>query len=51
MPDFVPVIAESRMDLGATVIEIEVGGAVVRAAPGIDLSFLGEVIRLLKALS
>lgn len=51
IPDFVPVVAESRMGLGITAIEIEVGGAVVRAAPGADLFFLGEVIRLLKALA
>jgi transposase len=50
MPDFVPVVAESRMSSGTTVIEIEVGGAVVRARPGVDLSFLGEIIRVLKAM-
>jgi len=50
MPDFVPVVAESRMSSGTTVIEIEVGGAVVRARPGVDLSFLGEIIGVLKAM-
>ena len=49
MPDFVPVVAERRAVSGATAIEIEVGGAVVRAGPGVDLVFLGEIVRLLQA--
>ena len=49
MPDFVPVVAESRIGSGAAVIEIEVGGAVVRARPGVDLLFLSEIIGVLKA--
>ena len=49
MPDFVPVVAESRVGSGAGAIEIAVGDAVVRAGPGVDLTFLGEIIRLLKA--
>jgi transposase len=48
MPDFVPVVAESRVGSGAAAIEIAVGAAVVRAGPGVDLTFLGEIIRLLK---
>ena len=48
MPDFVPVVADSRAGSSAAAIEIEVGGAVVRAGPGVDLVFLGEIIRLLK---
>lgn len=48
MPDFVPVMAESRGASGAAVIEIEIGGAVLRAGPGVDLAFLGEIVRLLK---
>jgi len=50
MPDFVPVVAESRIGSGAAVIEIEVGGAVVRARPGVDLLFLSEIIGVLKAM-
>lgn len=49
VPDFVPVIAEHRADAGGTAIEIEIGGAVVRAGPGIDLAFLRKVLRLLRA--
>lgn len=49
MPDFVPVVAERRAVSGAMAIEIEVGGAVVRAGPGVDLVFLGEIVRLLQA--
>ena len=51
MPDFVSVVAESRMGSGTTVIEIEVGGAVVRARPGVELSFLSQIIRVLKAIA
>lgn len=47
-PDFVPIVAETRVEPNAT-IEIEIGGAIVRVAPGVDPAFLGEVIRLLKA--
>ena len=51
VPDFVPVLAEHRADAGAAAIEIEIaiGGAVVRAGPGIDLGFLRKVLRLLRA--
>jgi len=49
VPDFVPLIADSAASSGAAAIEIAVGGAVVRAGPGVDLAFLGEIIRLLKA--
>lgn len=47
--DFVPIVAENRIGSGAAAIEIEIGGALVRAGPGVDPGFLGEVIRLLKA--
>ena len=30
-------------------IEIEIGGAVLRADAGVDLAFLGKIVRLLKA--
>jgi len=32
-------------------VEIEVGGAVVRARPGVELSFLSQIIRVLKAIA
>jgi transposase len=49
MPDFVPLVSESRAVSRTAAIEIEIGGAVLRADAGIDLRFLGKVIRLLKA--
>jgi hypothetical protein len=49
MPDFVPVMADSRAGSSTAAIEIEVGGAVVRAGPGVDLVFLGEIVPLLQA--
>ena len=50
MPEFVPIVAEHRADAGAAAaIEIAVGDAVVRARPGVDLAFLGDIIRVLKA--
>jgi transposase len=47
--DFVPVVAERRPASGTGAIEIEIGGAVLRADAGVDLAFLGKVVRLLKA--
>ena len=49
LPDFVPVVAESRAVSRTAAIEIEIGGAVLRADAGADLAFLGKVIRLLRA--
>jgi transposase len=49
MPDFVPIVPERRSAFGAAAIELEIGGAVLRADAGIDLAFLGKIIRLLKA--
>ena len=49
MPDFVPIVAARRSVSGAAAIELEIGGAVLRADAGIDLAFLGKIIRLLKA--
>jgi len=46
---FVPIVAENRIGSGAAAIEIEVGGMVVRVGPGVDVGFLGEIIRVLKA--
>ena len=49
MPDFVPIVPERRSASGAAAIELEIGGAVLRADVGVDLAFLGKVIRLLRA--
>ena len=49
MPDFVPIVPESRAVSRTAAIEIEIGGAVLRADAGVDLSFLGKIVRLLKA--
>jgi len=56
-PLFVPVVTELRHDgmmsgalaQGCAAITIEIGGAVVRAAPGVDLAWLREVLRAVKA--
>ena len=49
MPDFVPLVPENRAASRTAAIEIEIGGAVLRADAGVDLAFLGKIIRLLKA--
>ena len=49
LPDFVPVIAESRAVSATAMIEIAVGDAVLRVGPGVDLALLGKVIGVLKA--
>jgi transposase len=49
--DFVPVVAENRIGSGPAAIDIEIGSAIVRIGPGVDLTVLGEVIRLLKAMA
>jgi transposase len=49
MPDFVPIVPERRSASGAAAIELEIGGAVLRTDTGVDLTFLGQIIRLLKA--
>ena len=49
LPDFVPIALESRAASRTALIEIEIGGAVLRADAGVDLAFLGEIIRMLKA--
>ena len=56
-PMFVPVVTELHHDgmtaaasaQGATAITIEIGGAVVRAAPGVDPAWLRDVLRAVKA--
>ena len=49
LPDFVPIVPASRSASRTAVIEIEIGGAVLRTDAGVELAFLGKVIRLLKA--
>jgi transposase len=49
IPDFVPIVPDSRAAPRTTVIEIEIGGTVLRAGAGVDLTFLGKIVRLLKA--
>ena len=49
LPDFVPIVPESRAAFRTAAIEIEIGGAVLRADAGVYLAFLGKIIRLLKA--
>ena len=48
LPDFVPIVPENRAASRRGVIEIEIGGAVLRADAGVDLAFLGKIVRLLK---
>jgi transposase len=49
MPDFVPIVPERHSASSAAAIEIEIGGVVLRAGTGVDLAFLGKIVRLLKA--
>jgi transposase len=49
IPEFVPVMAESRVAPIMSIVEIEIGGATVRFGPGVDLALLGEIVRVLKA--
>ncbi len=49
LPDFVPIVSDSRAATRTAAIEIEIGGAVLRAGASVDLSFLGKIVRLLKA--
>jgi len=51
MPDFVPVVTEPRPHTGAARVEIAIGEAVLRVSPGTDLSLLGDIIRVVKAVS
>ena len=50
LPDFVPIVAESRAVSRTAAIEIEIGGVVLRAGTGVDLALLGKIVRLLKAI-
>jgi transposase len=49
VPAFVPIVAQERVAAGSAAIEIEIGDMVLRASPGVDLGFLGGIIRVLKA--
>jgi transposase len=49
LPDFVPIVPENRAARRTGAIEIEIGGVVLRAGMGVDLAFLGKIVRLLKA--
>lgn len=48
VPEFVPVVAEDHVTVAPAAIEIEIVGAVLRVSPGVDLAFLGKLIRVLK---
>ena len=48
--DFVPVVAENQGGSARAAIEIEIGGATLRVGAGVELGFLGKVLRLLKAM-
>ena len=49
VPDFVPIVSDSRAAARTASIEIAIGGAVLRADASIELAFLSKIIRLLKA--
>jgi transposase len=49
-PEFVPMVAESHAGLATPAIEIAIGSAIVRVEAGVELAFLGKVLRLLKAM-
>jgi hypothetical protein len=53
MPPFVPVITVGATGkatkFNCTSIAIEIAGTVVRAEPGVDLSWLRDVLRAVKA--
>jgi transposase len=51
-PGFVPVVAtesEAAPSVPAGIVEIEIAGAVIRVAPGVDWRHLREVLRAVKA--
>jgi len=48
LPDFVPISLTAEPMPGRSV-EIALGGAVVRVVPGIDLAFLSDVLRVVRA--
>lgn len=53
-PQFVPVVTVDDDAMpwpasGSAAVAIEIGGAIVRAAPGVDLGWLRDVLRVVKA--
>ena len=46
----VPVVAENQGGSVASPIEIEIGSATLRVGAGVELGFLGKVLRRLKAM-
>jgi transposase len=48
--DFVPVVAGTHGGSDTAPIEIEIGGATLWVGAGVELGFLGKVLRLLKAM-
>jgi transposase len=54
---FVPVVTEvggacalpAAVSSGSAAVSIEIGGAIVRAAPGVDLAWLRDVLRVVRA--
>jgi transposase len=48
---FGPLVAESSAATGAAMIEIAIGGAVLRVGSGVDLTLLSQIIGLLQAAS
>lgn len=55
-PAFVPVVAEPRRETipapkanGCGTITIEIGGTIIRAEPGVDLIWLRDVLRAVRA--
>ena len=49
-PDFVPVtLSEKAPGRAAGAVEIELGGAVLRATPGVGMDFLSAVLRAMRA--
>ena len=55
--EFVPVVTQAHsedtlpatIEHGSGAVTIEIGGAIVRAAPGVGLNWLGDVLRVVKA--
>ena len=44
------MVVENQGGSGAAALEIEIGGAILRVGTGVELGFLGKVLRLLKAM-
>jgi transposase len=46
--DFAPVVVAPVGQAGSAAIEIVLGDAVMRVAPGADIGLIGEIVRLLR---